>query len=238
MPFGQTWVLEDGKVLPSGVHFLLPGVHKVKAIKSAHTVVSGVFSEEIVSKNGQTVEAYAVVYFKVADFKKSAFYVDPETNKADSEKAVSKLVQRFLAREVPTVEVNGEGVIADGEALGEKLLGYLKGKESEFGLVFESAEVRGAFPVSMQVPLKIRALEAPLPAPGTAGHNLSNDYWADALTPPFFEKNVFGSRKEDKTPAAVSLVWAIPSPPDFHHFNHLPRVCINASEVTSVEKTA
>lgn len=237
VPYGQTWVLTSGKVLPSGYHFFTPVVDKIKAIKSSHTIVSGVFSEEVVAKNGKTVEAYAVVYFKVTDFKKSTFYLDPETNKVDSERTLAKLTQRLLAREIGNVTASETGTLseADQKTLNEKLTSSLKAKESELGLSIESVEVRGAFPVELQVPVKVRALEAPAPAPETVGHSLSNDYWADALTPPFFEKNKFGGRKEDKTPATVSLVWSIPSPPDFHHFNHIPRACVNPTE-TSVEK--
>ena len=39
------------------------------------------------------------------------------------------------------------------------------------------------------------------------------DYWADVITPPFFEKLKFGGRKEYKTLATNDLVWSIPSPP-------------------------
>jgi hypothetical protein len=49
------------------------------------------------------------------------------------------------------------------------------------------------------------------------------------LTPPFFEKKTFGSRKEALTPAAVSLEWSIPSPPDYHHFNMIPKTTAIAS---------
>lgn len=237
VPYGQTWVLENGNVLQSGWHFLLPMVHKVKAVKSAHSVVSGVFSEEIATKNGKNVEVYAVVYFKVTDFKKSAFYVDPESNKVDSERAVSKTVQRFLSREVPAFSAQEDGSLApaDVKALTEKLFDALKTKESQLGLAFEHVEVRGAFSSAANVPDKIRALEAPEPSPERVGHNLSNDYWADVLSPAYFEKYLYGGRKEEKTPASVSLVWCIPSPPDFHHFNHNPRVCVSASE-GSVQK--
>ena len=60
--------------------------------------------------------------------------------------------------------------------------------------------------------------------PTQIGHGLSNDYWADELTPPYFEKKKYGSEYEPVTPAAVSLEWSIPSPPDYHHFNMIPKM--------------
>jgi hypothetical protein len=77
------------------------------------------------------------------------------------------------------------------------------------------------------VPDKIRALEQPMRAPDAAGHGLSADYWQDSLTPPFFESQKFGSRYEAVTPAAVSLEWSIPSPPDYHHFNEVPKLVVS-----------
>ena len=65
----------------------------------------------------------------------------------------------------------------------------------------------------------MRAFSPPLPEKDAPGHNLSADYWAEVLPPPFFEKFKFGSRKELKAAAAVSLEWSIPSPPDYHHYN-------------------
>ena len=144
---------------------------------------------------------------------------------------------RGLHGNIPTIEASETGVLneADSKRITEKLNTYLKSMEAELGLTIEKVELRGAFPVEMKVPLKTRALDSPEPGPDAVGHNLSNDYWADVLTPPFFEKYKFGGRKEDKTPATVNLIWSIPSPPDFHHFNHIPRTCVNPPE-TSVEK--
>jgi hypothetical protein len=69
-------------------------------------------------------------------------------------------------------------------------------------------------------------MDPPLVDESVPGHNLSADYWSEVLSPPFFEKVKFGSQKELKTPAAVSLEWSIPSPPDFHHFNMVTPVVI------------
>ena len=85
----------------------------------------------------------------------------------------------------------------------------------------------------------MRALNPPLVEPDTPGHNLSNDYWADhVLTPPFFEKRKFGSEKEARTPAAVSLEWSVPSPPDYHHFNMVPKVTVAPPAEGKVAKAA
>lgn len=147
------------------------------------------------------------------------------------------IVKKFLTNQVPLLTAQADGKLSESDTnvLTEKLMAILKTKESTLGLAFESVDVRGLFPVELAVPTKIRALEAPMRAPDAVGHGLSNDYWADALTPPYFEKLKFGGRKEDKTPATVNLVWSIPSPPDFHHFNNVPRVCVNPTE-TSVQK--
>jgi hypothetical protein len=73
--------------------------------------------------------------------------------------------------------------------------------------------------IEKQLREKVRAYHTPGQEPDSAGHGLSADYWADVLTPPMFEKFRYGSNRQLKTAAAVSLEWSIPSPPDFHHFN-------------------
>ena len=55
------------------------------------------------------------------------------------------------------------------------VLSKIKQKESEFGLVFEAVEVRGAFPVAQNVPTKIRAYETPYPDLDGPGHDLAAD---------------------------------------------------------------
>lgn len=82
----------------------------------------------------------------------------------------------------------------------------------------------GAFPKEMAVDERLRALEAPMRAPGAPGHGLSADYWADSLPPPYFEKKKYGTANEGGTPATTTLEWCIPSPPDFHHFNMVPKM--------------
>lgn len=95
----------------------------------------------------------------------------------------------------------------------------LVAKSDELSLEVLDVEVRGIYPVEFGLRDKIRAMDPAVPDDDAAGHNLSADYWADVLTPPFFEKNRYGSNKEIRTPATVSLEWCIPSPPDYHHFN-------------------
>ncbi|KAJ3416679.1 hypothetical protein HDV05_000509 [Chytridiales sp. JEL 0842] len=225
VPFGEAWVLDNGKVLTEGTHFLLP-FSKVKAVKNVHPVSFGVVSPAIQSKDGSSVNAYAVTYVKVTDPAKSALYVDPESNTFDSERAAAKVVRKVLESTIPTVSVGPNGslpanVTAD---LSAKITSALKAKEAEYGLEVLSVEIRGAFPVSQNIPDKLRALDPPVFLPTAAGHNLSADYWADVLSPPFFFKRKFGNEKEVVTPATVSLEWSIPSPPDYHHFNEVPRL--------------
>ncbi len=71
------------------------------------------------------------------------------------------------------------------------------------------------------------ALEPPRPDPEGRGYYLDADYWANVLSPPFFKKFTFGPRREWETPVARNLVWAIPSPPDFHHYNQIPRLAVD-----------
>jgi hypothetical protein len=97
----------------------------------------------------------------------------------------------------------------------------------------------GIFPESQDVPAKIAAMDPPMRDPLAPGHNLSNDYWADhCLSPPFFEKKKYGTIKEARTPAAVSLEWSIPSPPDYHHFNMVPKLTAAPPAEGKVAKAA
>ncbi|KAI8810403.1 hypothetical protein BJ742DRAFT_867930 [Cladochytrium replicatum] len=220
IPHGQAWIVEGGgtKVTSGSSTLLLPLVHKVKAIKNTHPVATGVVTPAVATKDGVTVNAYAVVYLKVTDFLKSANFIDPETNIADSERAAAKLVRRTLEAEVPNVTTS------EASKLAEKIKSALAAKSDEYGLEVVDVEIRGLFPTSLTVPDKLRAMDPPQRAPDAPGHGLSADYWADVLTPPYFEKKKFGTRKDVRTPATVSLEWCIPSPPDYHHFNMLPKM--------------
>ena len=95
----------------------------------------------------------------------------------------------------------------------------------------------GVFEADSKVRDKLRALDPPAPDYSTPGHDLAPDYWAEHLTPPYFEKKVYGSAKQPHTPAAVSLEWSIPSPPDFHHFHQVPRLVVAPSEEKTVAKS-
>lgn len=132
-------------------------------------------------------------------------------------------MRKTLHREIASISVNAQGEISqsDKTAIAQKIQSALKAKEAEFGLEVISVEVRGAFPSEFNVPDKLRALDPPLRPEDAAGHGLSADYWSEVLSPPYFEKRTFGSGKEIRTPATVSLEWAIPSPPDYHHFNEV-----------------
>ncbi|KAJ3244617.1 hypothetical protein HDU78_010723 [Chytriomyces hyalinus] len=223
VPYGEVWVLENGSVLKEGNHICLPS--KVKAVKNIHTVSFGVVSPALKSQDGVSVNAYAVVYIKVTDAVKSAMYVDPESNNFDSERAAAKVVKRTLEQNVATLSVGSSGSLLDSaaSALAQKVESALKAKSADYGIEVEGVEIRGAFPASLNIPDRLRALDPPLLLDDQAGHGLAADYWTSVLTPAFFQKYKYGSRKEVVTPAAVSLEWSIPSPPDYHHFNELPR---------------
>ncbi|KAI8612791.1 hypothetical protein BC830DRAFT_1135167 [Chytriomyces sp. MP71] len=223
VPYGEVWVLENGSVLKAGIHFSFPS--KVRAVKNVHSISFGVVSPALKSADGVSVNAYAVAYIKVTDPVKSALYVDPESNNFDSERAAAKVVKRTLEQNVATLSVGSSGSLLDSaaSALAEKVEAALKAKASDFGIEVEGVEIRGAFPSTLNIPDRLRALDPPLLLEGQAGHGLKADYWADYLSPAFFHKYKYGSRKEVVTPAAVSLEWCIPSPPDYHHFNELPR---------------
>ncbi|KAI8930288.1 hypothetical protein BC831DRAFT_440002 [Entophlyctis helioformis] len=240
VPAGETWIVERGgrfnRVLTTGSHLFIPFVDKVRSIKSPHTVVTGVLAPEATSKNGVSVDAYAVAYFTVADPVKSAYYVDAQTNKTDSERTLAKVIRGALASEIASATIDGELSAADKTRIASNVLAIVKQKEAELGLAVTEVEVRGAFSLDSNVPDKLRALEAPHPDFDAPGHDLAADYWADLLTPPYFEKRVFGSLKEPKTPAAVSLEWSIPSPPDFHHFHQVPKLVVPPSEEGQVAK--
>ncbi|KAI9092899.1 hypothetical protein DFS34DRAFT_632268 [Phlyctochytrium arcticum] len=232
IPNGDVWVMQRGgrpsKVANAGVHFFIPVVDKIKAVKSAHPVVMGVISPDAPTKDGKKVDAYAVVYVQVTDPVTSAFYVDAETNHHDSERAAARTVRKVLAREIATVSVDQSGQISspDKTAIADKIRSALRSKEEEFGLQVLSVELRGAFSTEVNVKDKLRALDPPLRAEDATGHNLSADYWSEVLSPPYFEKRTFGTHKEVRTPATVSLEWAIPSPPDYHHFNEVPKMTV------------
>lgn len=91
----------------------------------------------------------------------------------------------------------------------------------DLGIEVIYVDVRGVYDPAEKVAEKILALEKPLPAEDAFGHDLPADYWEPHMTPAFFNKMTYGSIKAPRTPAAVSLEWSVPSPPDFHHFNEV-----------------
>ncbi|KAJ1340729.1 hypothetical protein BSLG_004823 [Batrachochytrium salamandrivorans] len=242
VPEGESWVVERAKkfsrVLHSGRHVFLPCLDKVRTVKSPHTVVSGVFAPEVSAKDGSSVDAYAVFYFKVTDAQKSTYYVDPQTNKCDSERSLASLVRSLLTSEMVKTDLSGGLTAAHKSSMAASILAAVQQKQDQLGVsVSEVETVSGAFASNVNAREKIRALNPPAPDYTTPGHDLAPDYWAEYLTPPFFEKKVYGSLKEAKTPAAVSLEWSIPSPPDFHHFHQVPRLVVAPSEDKEVAKS-
>ncbi|TPX31805.1 hypothetical protein SmJEL517_g04948 [Synchytrium microbalum] len=243
VPYGEVWVIERGssfsRIATTGWNFMLPVTDKIKAIKNAHSVVMGIVTPPVRTKDGVDVNGYAVVTIKITDYERSAYYVDAETNRLDSERGAARVVRRILESELASVSsASGEIAESDKASIADKITAALKAKSVDFGLDVTSVEIRGAFPQTSNVPDKLRALDPPLPAEDQAGHGLSSDYWADALAPPYFEKRKFGSEKEVRTPAAVSLEWCIPSPPDFHHFGMIPKMTAAPSDEKKVAAPA
>jgi hypothetical protein len=226
IPFGETWVLKNGTVLEAGTHFIMPFVNSVVKVKNAHPVSMGIITNEVSTKDGTIVNAYAVTQISIDDPAKSTFYRDPQTNRPDSEAAAGYLLKRVLSQEMANISVSSTGEIseADKTLIADKMKAALKTKANIFGLSVIDVDFRGAFSPSYNLQDRLRAFDPPPPDPNAPGHNLSADYWADVLPPPFFEKFKFGSRKELKAAAAVSLEWSVPSPPDYHHFNMLPKM--------------
>ncbi|KAI8818100.1 uncharacterized protein EV422DRAFT_538734 [Fimicolochytrium jonesii] len=234
VPAGDIWVISRAgkyhKTCEAGTHFLIPGLDKIKAVKSAHPIAMGVVTPGAATKGGKQVDAYAVVYLKVTNPAASAFYVDTESNTFDSERAAAKVVRRVLEREIANAQVGSDGELSasDKSNIINKITATLNAQSDDFGLEVVRAEVRGAFPTDANIPDKLRALDPPIRDADEVGHGLSADYWSEVLTPPFFEKRTFGSNKEIRTPATVSLEWCIPSPPDYHHFNEPARMVASA----------
>ncbi|KAI8901358.1 band 7 family-domain-containing protein [Globomyces pollinis-pini] len=237
IPPGESWIIERfgsfNRVLTTGTHLILPFIESVRTVKVNTLATLGVFAPGVASKDGTAVDVYAVAYYKVVDPQASAYFVDPETNKLDSERSAAKTIKHALA--AAASEYSATLTASDKTAIASKVLAKIQQKQDEYGLKFETVEIRGNFPVEQNVPAKIRAYDPPYPDFDAPGHDLSADYWNEYLTPMYFKKIQYGSHKTPETPNAVSLEWSIPSPPDFHHFNHLPRVT-QAPEIEELEK--
>lgn len=233
VPLGEVWVVERFggyvKTLQPGLSFMLPFIENVKAVKNLTYNSMGFMVNDVHAKDGSVLDAYGVAIFKVADAKKSTYYVDAETNKQDSERAASRLLRKSLSSLIASTP-GGQLSESTKSDLAAQLLQKVKSHESELGLVFEQIEIRGAFDVAQNVPVKIRAYETPYPDLEGPGHDLAADYWADVLTPPYFQKATFGSGKVPVTPMTPSMEWNIPSPPDFHHFNMQPKLTVAPEE--------
>lgn len=200
-------------------------------MKNAHPVVMGVVATNAKTKDGVAVDGYAVIYAKVEDAYQSAYYEDPQTGKLDSERALAHLARQTLTKEIAKVSsVKDKLSESDANAVRKAILNALRPQESSYGITVLDVEFRGAFAQTFELPYKLKALEAPVNDPNVPGHAMSADYWADVLTPPFFKKFKFGTLKEYETKTGTSLDWVIPSPPEYHHFNQLPRYCIDVAE--------
>lgn len=238
VPSGEVWVVSTGgnlSALKEGISFAVPFLTRVVAVKNPDPISMGIMTVAVKTKDGQDVNAYAVAHVKVADFCKSVAYVDPETNRNDSERAAAQVVRKTLESLVANISVGSSCEISasDKSQISEKIVSALNAKAAEFGMEISGVEVRGVYPVSASIPDKLRALDPPMHLATAAGDNLSADYWADLLSPPFFEMKKFGSAKETKTAVATSLEWSIPSPPDFHHFNQIPNMMAMQDDKTS-----
>jgi hypothetical protein len=235
IPKDETWVVErfgKSRELAPGFHFFIPKIDKVKSVKSLTPLTSGVVSRGM--GVNRDLDIYLVAHFEVVNATKSAYYSHPAVKNGDSERALMTLAQNVIKDFSAS---KSELVAQDGLALRELVLKELTSSADELGLKMIDVEFRGAFKSDERVPDKLRAICAPDKDPSVPGHGLSNDYWADELTPPFFEKKKYGSEYEPITPATVSLEWSIPSPPDFHHFNMIPKMVAPQSE-GKVEKSS
>ncbi|KAJ1567223.1 hypothetical protein HK096_010563, partial [Nowakowskiella sp. JEL0078] len=241
VPHGQAWVISRGssyRVVAQGSTLILPYIDNVKAVKNTHAFATGVITPKVILKDGSSVNAYAVVYLKVTDFLKSTTYIDPETNKNDSERAAAKLIKRTLEHELSSLISSSTISESEKAAVESKLRSVLEAKQEEYGLAVDHVEFRGVFDSALKVGDKIRALSPIERAPDAPGHGLSADYWSEVISPPYFQRNKFGSSKEPRTPAAVTLEWCIPSPPDYHHFNELPRMTADPPNEKAVKEAA
>jgi hypothetical protein len=151
----------------------LPFVENIKTVKSTVLTSLGFISTEINTKGG-VFDAYGVAYYNIVDPAKSAYYKDPESNKDDSERSASRVLRRALAR---LVEKRTDFKLSPSqkEELGQELLKTIQPKGAELGLEFLKVEVRGIFPKSDNVPVKLRAYEYPAIDFDTPGHDLSAD---------------------------------------------------------------
>lgn len=114
----------------------------------------------------------------MSDAKVSTYYSDAETNKGDSERAAARILRKALTSAVSASTSTLSP--ASKSDIAASLLAKIKKSEAELGLVFESVQVRGFFPVADNVPTKIRAYETPFPDLEGPGHDLS----ADCNSPP------------------------------------------------------
>jgi hypothetical protein len=74
----------------------------------------------------------------------SVSYIDPETNKSDSERAAAKIVRRQLEQFIPTLSVGDSTSIAasDIAAIQGRIGAAIKAKSDEFGLEVLSVDIR------------------------------------------------------------------------------------------------
>ena len=101
--------------------------------------------------------------------------MDAETNKADSERAASRLLRKSLSKLIAQVDTPSPLPATLKKSLAQSVLEEIKASESSLGLVFEHVEIRGAFGVAQNVPVKIRACETPMVDLAGPGHDLAAD---------------------------------------------------------------
>jgi len=90
---------------------------------------------------GASVDAYGTALYRVVDPKTSAYYLDPETNKADSERAAARVLRKALAAAV--ADVSASSLSSDLKTqVGAKVLESIKKREAELGLAFDLVEIR------------------------------------------------------------------------------------------------
>ena len=87
--------------------------------------------------NNKLVDCYAVCYYTITNASKSHYYVDPESNKLDSERTAARVVKKTLKNILEQTTKTTE--------ISEQVLKTLQQKQHDWGLEFKSVEIRKNF---------------------------------------------------------------------------------------------
>lgn len=169
----------------------------------------------------------------------SAFYVDEERGGCDAETSLQYITLEAIANEARNHKFSGDGKV-DPEVekvILQKIHEKHAAHTPHYGMEVLSVELRGVWKQSDEVPLRIYSLEPEAPRPDIQQSILPNDYWGEVMEPMPFKRYTYGSEKMIDTPAVTSLEWAIPSPPDYHHYNMVSPPCCALHKLCSSHHT-